>query len=106
MPSSGASYFVFIPPEYVRDVENLGVGISSLRKNKGYELSGKIFLCLDSSLNKTRVISFSGNDDDIRNNLEEKLQEIISFCVLICFILSWILKLKLYPFIFLSMGLR
>jgi hypothetical protein len=80
MPSSGASYFVFIPPEYVRDVENLGVGISSLRKNKGYELSGKIFLCLDSSLNKTRVISFSGNDDDIRNNLEEKLQEIISFC--------------------------
>ncbi|AFI84678.1 hypothetical protein Q7A_1860 [Methylophaga nitratireducenticrescens] len=80
MPSSGVSYFVFIPPECIRDVENLGIGIASLRKNKGYDLPGKIFLCLDSSLNKTRVIPFSGNDDSVWNQLEEKLHEIEAVC--------------------------
>jgi len=76
MPSSGVCYFVFIPPEFIRQVENLGDNIASLRKNKGYELPGKLLLSLDSSLHKTRVINFSGSDDSIRNQLEEKLQEL------------------------------
>lgn len=76
MSSSGVCYFVFIPPEFIRQVENLGCNVASLRKNKGYTLPGKLLLSLDSSLNKTRVINFSGSDDSIRNQIEEKLQEL------------------------------
>ncbi len=78
MPDLGVSYFVFVPPECVRDLENEGEGVASLRKNKGFDLPGKLFLCLDSSLNKVRVISCSS--DDIRNDLEECFQEIEGVC--------------------------
>lgn len=80
MPSSGVSYFVFVPPEFIRGVESLGDGVASLRKNKGYELPGNLFLNLDSSLNRTRAIKFSGDDDSVRNQLEEKLQELQECC--------------------------
>jgi len=80
MPNTGVSYFLFIPPENIRDVEQIGAGIASLKKNKGYDLTGKLFLCLDSSLNKTRVLTFSGGNDSVWNQLEEKTRQIETVC--------------------------
>lgn len=75
LPDSGTSYFVYIPPQFVRQVENLGDRALGLRKDKSRDLSGKIFLCLDSALNKNRVISFENNDTQ-RDSLEGQLQDI------------------------------
>lgn len=75
LPASGISYFVYIPPQLARKVENLGSSVLSLRRDKSRDLSGKIFLCLDSALNKNRVLSFE-NSDNQRDLLEEKFQEI------------------------------
>lgn len=80
MPNTGVSYFVLIPPEFIREVENIGVGLESLKKNKAYDLSGKLFLCLDSSLNKVRVISFSCIDRSLWDILEENLRQIEKIC--------------------------
>ncbi|WP_345861180.1 hypothetical protein [Shewanella algae] len=80
MPSSGVTYFVFIPPENIRDVEELGVGVYSLKKNKDHAINGKLFLCLDGSLNRAREITFYGDKSSIWNQLEEKLHEVENIC--------------------------